>query len=102
MRIRQTRVLLALVTTVFCTMAFSSVGTDQRGVPAWVDLASGGEPVMQQPLLLAKVDKIPVCILLPNGKFVTKELTQDQIDKIEVEHPQDIEDGACEDNESGA
>ena len=101
MHIRQTQVLLALLTTVFCTVAFSSVGTDQRGVLAWVDLASGGEPVIQQPLLLAKADKFTVCVLLPNGKVETKELTKDQIDKIKVDHPQAVEDGACEDKFSG-
>ena len=95
MRIRQTRVLLALVTTVFSTMAFSSTGTDQAGDPAWFDVIGGSESVTQQPLLIAGAEKFTVCVLLPSGIYVTKELTQDQIDKRNNDQAKSVTYGAC-------
>jgi len=96
MRIRQTQVLLALVTTVFCTMAFSSTATDQAGDPARFNIMGGSESVVQQPLLLAAAEKFTVCVLLPSGVWATKELTEEQIDKRNEEQPKSVTDGACE------
>jgi hypothetical protein len=97
MRIRQTQVLLALVTTVFCTMAFSSTATDQAGDPARFNvIGSTDESEMQLPLLLAKAEKFTVCVLLPSGVYVTKELTETQIDKRNNDQPKSVTYGACE------
>jgi len=96
MRIRQTHVLLALVTTVFCTMAFSSTATDQAGDPTRFSIVGGSESLTQQPLLLANAEKFTVCVLLPSGVYVTKELTEKQIDKRNEEQPKSVTEGACE------
>jgi len=95
MHIRQTKLLLALVTTVFCTMAFSSTGTDQAGDSAWMNDTASHDPVMQQPLMLAAATTYTVCVLLPSGIYVTKELTQIQIDKRNAEQPKSVTYGAC-------
>ena len=96
MRIRQTQVLLALVTTVFCTMAFSSTATDQAGDSAWMTDTASRESVTQKPLLLATAEKFTVCVLLPSGVYVTKDLTEKQIDKRNEDQPKSVTDGACE------
>ena len=95
MRIRQTQVLLALVTTVFCTMAFSSAGTNQAGNPAWIDVTGGSESVSQQPLLLAKVEKVFVCHHLGNGESQTQELPVATAIKLTTEKPDKWTMGEC-------
>jgi len=95
MRIRQTQVLLALVTTVFCTMAFSSAGTNQAGNPAWIDVTGGSESVSQQPLLLAKVEKVFVCHYLGNGESQTQELPVATANKLTTEKPDKWSMGPC-------
>jgi hypothetical protein len=103
MHIRQTRVLLGLVSTLFCTVAFSSTGSDQTVDPAWFNVIGDSESVTPQPLLLAKNEpKVAVCVVLPSGNLKTKELTATQIANIKADHPQDLanEDGPCENENS--
>jgi hypothetical protein len=83
MRIRFTQVLLALATTLFCTVSFSASPTDAGSVA-------------QGPLLLAKVDKVPVCHLLPHGKLQDKELPADTANKLTSEKPDKWFYGTCE------
>ena len=94
MRMRLTQFLLLPIATLFCMIAYSSTlpDADQSGV------VGGRELVTQEPLLLlAAVEKFPVCVILPNGKYMTKYLTRDQIDKLEGAHPQDVAGrGECE------
>ena len=83
MRIRQTRVFLGLVTTLFCTIAFSSTGTDQAGDPTGFEVAGGSESVMQKQLLLAKNEpKVEVCKTnKSNGNMETLKMTQANYEK---------------------
>lgn len=98
MRIRQTQVLLALVTTVFCAMAFSSTATDQTGDPVRFNvIGSTDESVMQQPLLLAKAEKVYVCHITPNGKYHTQQLPVETAQKLIDEHPHEWVLGKCDD-----
>lgn len=97
MRIRQTRVFLWLVTTLFCTIAFASTGTDQAGDPTGFEVAAGSESVTQEPLLLAKGDKVTVCHFLPNGKYITQELPEETAQKLIEKHPHEWILGDCDD-----
>ena len=97
MRIRQTRVFLGLVTTLFCTIAFSSTGTDQAGDPTGFEVAAGSESVNQEPLLLAAADKVYVCHFLVNGKYITQEIPVETAMKLIEEHPHEWLLGDCDD-----
>ena len=98
MRIRQTRVFLGLVSTLFCTIAFSSAGTDQAGDPAWFEVAGGSESVTQEPLLIAKAGvKIYVCRIKDDGKIMTMLLKENVALKKIEEDPGDWLLGKCED-----
>ena len=97
MHIRKTRVFLGLVTTLFCTVAFSSAGPDQAGEPAWFEAVGNSESVTQEPLLLAEADKVFVCHFLPNGKYITQELPEETAQKLIDEHPHEWLLGDCED-----
>jgi hypothetical protein len=82
MRIRLTQLSLALVTTLFCTVSFSATPMDTGSAT-------------QGPLLLAEVEKKPVCHLLPQGKFQDQELPADTADKLTEEKPNKWFDGTC-------
>ena len=97
MRIRQTRVFLGLVSTLFCTIAFSSTGTDQVGGPTWFEVAGGSESVIQEPVLLAAAAvKIYVCRVKDDG-FMTMLMKEDMALKKIEEDPGDWLLGKCED-----
>jgi len=137
MRTRLTRVLLVLVTTAFCTIAFASSLTDagqdsavqgagapaQAGTPAWFDVVGSTGLLTPEPLLLAKEgkdddrddsdgrddrgdrddrngygqDKVYVCHVLPNGKFITQKLPKKTALKLIEEHPHEWILGKCDD-----
>jgi hypothetical protein len=126
MHIRFTRFLLVSVTTLFCTLPFalnmaqagqdhamrSSGETSVFSVGPGV--VAGSESVTWQPLLLAANenddkdhkdgnngnnghDKVYVCHVLPNGKFITQKLPKKTADKLVAEHPHEWILGKCED-----
>ena len=111
MRIRLMQVLLVPVTALFCMVAFSSTlpdatqdqsfrttgvtgnffaTTDQSGDPAWVDVAGDGEPVTQEPLLLAGKEKVYVCKTnKQNGHMETLYIPLDTYKKQAADNPND-------------
>ena len=100
MRIRQTQVFLALVTTVFCTVAFSSTGADQAGDPAWFNVIGGSESVTQQPLLLAENEsnevEVEVCkVTKETGRMDTKTMTMEEFNVKVEQSPHEYILGPC-------
>lgn len=72
--------------------------------PAWLDVLGSGT-VMPEPLLLVKKDegggedsdKVDVCHLLPNGKFITQRLPEKTSLKLIEGHPHEWIFGKCDD-----
>ena len=91
------RFLFVPLAACFCTVAFSSPWTDQTGDPAWFDVVGGRESLIQQPLLLAKVEKVDICHFLSNGKFITQNLPVDTARKLIDEDPDMWVLGKCDD-----
>ena len=121
MRIRFEGILLGLVAACVCTIGFSSTlldagqalsfrgpgesgvifaATDQAGDPAWFDVVGGSESVTQQPLLLAKQDKVAVCHVLPNGRGIKQNIPIETFKKLKAKHPHEWLLGKCKDGSS--
>lgn len=117
MRIRLIQVILTPVITLFCMITFSSTlpgagqdpslrspgetgvfftVTNRAGNPRRLDVVGDRESVMQEPVLLAKVEKVFVCHFLPNSKFITQELPLATAQKLIAEHPHEWVMGTCE------
>ena len=100
MNIRQTQVLFTLVTTLFCTIAFSStfrdMGPDQEGLPTWYEATGDSESVTHDRLLLAKVEKVYICQIKENGQVRTSLMPEDEAIKKSQENPKEWILGRCE------
>jgi len=97
MHIRQTRFFLGLVATLFCTIAFSSTGTAPAIALSLHDVVGGSESVTQQPLLLAKNDKVEVCKTdKATGSMTTLTIPRATYEKQSERNPHLYQLGPCE------
>jgi len=99
MNIRQTRFLLGLVATLFCTIAFSSTVTDHAIASSSHKAVGGSMSVTQQSLMLDKNenDKVEVCKTnKSNGHMETLSIPRKTYEEQSEKNPHLYELGPCE------